>query len=45
MDEIKRKFYLKYEIRRILLKSFKNNSNLPLTYRYFIFYQKIKSPR
>jgi ribosomal protein S14 len=45
MDNLKRKLFLKFELKRVLLKSLIKNSNLPLTYRYFIFYQKTKTPR
>jgi len=45
MDELKRKLFLKHELRRVLLKSLIKNSSLPMTYRYFAFYQKIKTPR
>ena len=45
MDKLKRKLFLKYELKRVLLKSLVKNSNLPLTYRYLAFYHKIKLPR
>jgi len=45
MDNLKRKLYLKFEIRHFLLKSLQKNSSTPLTYRYYIYYQKIKLPR
>lgn len=45
MDELKRKLFLRHELRRVVLKSLINNSTLPLAYRYFAFYQKLKAPR
>jgi ribosomal protein S14 len=45
LDILKRKLFLKHEIKRFLLKSLKKNSTLPLIYRYFVFYQKNKLPR
>jgi small subunit ribosomal protein S14 len=45
IDNFKRKLFLKYELKRVLLKSIFRNSELPLIYRYFVFYQRIKAPR
>lgn len=45
MDNMKRKIFLKYEIKKIVLKGLKKNSKLPFTYRYYAFYQLIKTPR
>lgn len=45
VDNFKRKLFLKYELKKILLKSIQFNSRIPMTYRYFSFYQKIKTPR
>ena len=45
MDLLKRKLFLKHELKQIFLKSLIKNSNLPLNYRYFIYFQKLKAPR
>ena len=45
MDYMKRKLFLKYEIKKIILKSLKKNYSMSFTYRYFAFYQFIKTPR
>lgn len=45
LDNLKRKLFLKNEIKRFLLKSLIVNQNLPLIYRYFAYYNKIKLSR
>jgi len=45
LDKLKRKFFLKHEMKKFILKSILKNSKLPLTYRYLSFYIKIQTPR
>lgn len=45
MDYLKRGLFLKYEIKKFILKSILKNSQIPLTYRYYSLYIKIKNPR
>ena len=42
IDNLRRKLFIKNELKKILLKSIIKNSNLPLSYRYFAFYNKSK---
>jgi hypothetical protein len=42
LDNLKRKLFLKNELKKILLKSVIKNNNLPLSYRYFALYNKNK---
>jgi len=42
IDNFKRKLFLKNELKQILLLSLIKNNKLPLTYRYFAFYNKSK---
>lgn len=41
-DNLKRKLFLKIELKKIILKSINYNSKLPLAYRYYSFYQYSK---
>jgi small subunit ribosomal protein S14 len=41
-DNLRRKLFIKNEIKKILLKSIIKNTNLPLVYRYFALYNKSK---
>jgi len=45
MDKLKRHVFLKNEIKRFILKSLIKNGELPLIYRYYMFYTKIKMQR
>lgn len=45
LDNFKRKLFIKYELKRTLLKSLINNTNVPLVYRYYAFFKKINNPR
>lgn len=45
LDNFKRKLFLKQQLKNILLKSFLVNKNLPLSYRYLAFFEKIKIKR
>lgn len=45
MDLLKRKLFLKYELKNNVNKGLMRNSSFPLVYRYLVFYQKIKTPR
>jgi len=45
MDNLKRKLFLKQELKRVILKSIIKNASLPLTYRYFAYYQNLKTRR
>ena len=42
VDKVKRKFFLKYEILKILSKTCLKNSKLPIIYKYFIYIKLIK---
>lgn len=42
VDNLKRKLFLKYELKKIILKSIATNKALPLTYRYFALYNNSK---
>ena len=42
LDNFKRKLFLKHEMKKVLLCSLIKNNSLPLTYRYFAFYNKSK---
>lgn len=42
LDNYKRKLFLKNELKKILLKSIINNSQLPISYRYFALFNKSK---
>lgn len=45
MDNLRRKCFLKNEIKKIMLKSLLNNSNIPLSYRYYSLYNRSKLTR
>ncbi len=45
IDNLRRKFFLKVELKRIILKSIIKNTNLPLPYRYYASYNKSKLTR
>lgn len=45
LDILKRKLFLKKQIKRILMKSIYLNKNLPLSYRYLAYFEKIKEKR
>lgn len=45
LDSIKRKLFLKNQIKKILLKSIICNKNLPLSSRYLGYFEKIKEKR
>ncbi len=38
IDNMKRKYFLKYEIKKLILKSISVNNYLPLSYRYYSMY-------
>jgi len=42
LDKLKRKFFIKYEIKKIILLSIKNNNNIPNYYKYYALYKKNK---
>lgn len=42
VDNLRRKLFLKTELKKIILKSIINNTNLPITCRYYAFYNKSK---
>ncbi len=42
LDNFKRKLFLKHEMKKVLLCSLIKNNSLPLTYRYFAFYNQSK---
>ncbi len=42
LDNYRRKIFLKNEIKIKILKSLSKNQNLPLTYRYLIYWNKNK---
>lgn len=42
IDNFKRKYFLKKEIKYKILKFFKKNDLLPLLYKYFFFFLKTK---
>uniref|UniRef100_A0A8C1LW30 Ribosomal protein S14 n=1 Tax=Cyprinus carpio TaxID=7962 RepID=A0A8C1LW30_CYPCA len=44
-DMMKRKHFIKYELKRSLLRSIKNNKNIPYSYRYHAYYQLVNLPR
>lgn len=45
MDRLKRKVFLKNEIKRVILKSIKNSKNISYSRRYQAYYQLILLPR
>jgi hypothetical protein len=45
MDNLKRKLFIKQELRKLLLHSLIRNEKFPLAYRYFMSYQLVKQPR
>jgi hypothetical protein len=45
LDNYKRKFFLKYEIKKVLLNSLIKNTFLPRSYRYLALYGRSKLPR
>lgn len=45
MDKLKRKLFIKQEIKKKILKSILKNSYLPLSYRYFAYFLKIRINR
>lgn len=45
IDNLKRKLFLKSEIKKIILKGIIKNTFLPRTYRYFALYNKSKLSR
>lgn len=45
MDKVKRKYFLKYEILKILSKCLLRNSSLRLVNKYFIYMKLIKLPK
>jgi len=45
MDKLKRHLFLRYELKRFLLKSLKKSANLPMTHKYCLFYNFTKLPR
>ena len=42
LDSHKRKLFLKNELKKLIFKSLIKNTNLQLSYRYFILYNKSK---
>jgi len=42
IDNYRRKLFLKYEIKRILMNSIKQNQYIPRTYRYLALYSQSK---
>lgn len=42
LDKIRRKIFIKHEIKRKLLNSIIKNDSLPFVYRYFALYNKSK---
>ena len=42
LDNLRRKLFVKNELKKILLKSIIKNTKLPLSYRYFALYNKSK---
>ena len=42
LDNFKRQLYLKFELKKILLKSIKKNSSLPHSYKYLSCYKYSK---
>lgn len=45
MDKFKRQIFIKYEIKRIILKSIAKNNNVSNAHRYYALYRKIKINR
>jgi len=45
IDNFKRKIYIKYELKKILLKSMIKNNYLPVSRKYLILYRKTKLKR
>lgn len=45
LDNFKRKLFIKQELKKILLKSLLKNAQLPLIYRYYAFFIKVKATR
>jgi len=45
LDNYRRKLFLKNEIKNIFFKNIIVNSNLPLTYRYYAMFKRIKTIR
>ena len=42
IDIYRRKLFLKNELKKVILKSLLNNTNIPLIYRYLALYNKSK---
>ena len=45
LDNFRRKTYIKYELKKRILKSLKVNRSLPLSYRYYVSFQMSLLPR
>lgn len=45
MDNFRRKIFIKYELKKRILKSIIKNDNLPFTLRYYAYYSQSKLTR
>lgn len=45
LDKVRRKIFIKYEVKKVILNSLIKNNSLPFVYRYYALYNKSKISR